>query len=170
MNPSTPHRHPLLRWLRQGAYAVLALLLVFEEWGWEPLAWALAWLGRLPVLRRLEAAVAHLPPWGALAVFAVPGVALLPIKVLALYLFAHGHATTGLAVLVAAKVGGTAVVARLFQLTQPALMRLRWFARWYPRWLRWKESLLARLRASGPWRMARAWKTQVRRWWRVRVR
>ena len=95
MNPSTPPRHPLLRWLRQGAYAVLALLLVFEEWGWEPLARALAWLGRLPVLRRLEAAVAHLPPWGALAVFAVPGVALLPIKVLALYLFAHGHATTG---------------------------------------------------------------------------
>jgi hypothetical protein len=37
----------------------------------------------------------------------------------------------GLAVIVVAKIAGTALVARLFQLTQPALMKLGWFARFY---------------------------------------
>ncbi|MES2717162.1 MAG: hypothetical protein V4795_15430 [Pseudomonadota bacterium] len=36
--------------LRRAAGALLALLILFEEWGWEPLQRALARLGRL--LRR----------------------------------------------------------------------------------------------------------------------
>jgi hypothetical protein len=56
------------------------------------------------------------------------------------------------------------VVARLFTLTQPALMRLAWFARLHGRWVPWKEALLARVRASAPWRLARA----LRAWFRLR--
>ncbi|MGH8859510.1 MAG: hypothetical protein ACREXG_16010 [Polaromonas sp.] len=108
--------------LRALLLAPLALFVLFEEWGWEPLAASFAVLGRLPLWGRLERLIARLPPWAALIAFGGPVVALVPIKLLALYLFGKGHVVLGLGLVVAAKITGTALAARLFQLTQPALM------------------------------------------------
>lgn len=155
----------LRRILRFLFTAVAALVLLFEEWGWEPLAALLARLARLPVFAWLERRIAALPPWAALLVFFVPMLALLPIKLLALYLFGTGHAQAGLALLVAAKLAGTALVARLFTLTQPALMRLAWFAYWYPRFKGWKDMLFDRVRQSVVWRAGRHFKRRVRARW-----
>ncbi len=145
--------------------AVLALILLFEEWGWEPLARLMARLARLPVWARLERWIARLPRWGALLMFGVPMVALFPVKLGALYLFAHGQPGLGLVVLVGAKLVGTAVLARLFQLTQPALMQFEVFARWYPRWKAWKDGLLAWVRASDAWQWLVKTRGQARAWW-----
>jgi len=159
----------LARGLRRLATGLLALLILFEEWGWEPLQRALAWVGRLPLLRQLEAAIGRLGPRAALAVFLLPTLALLPVKLLALWLIGQGQALLGAAVIVLAKLVGTAVVARLFTLTRPALLRLAWFARWYGRWSAWKAALLAQVRASWAWRAARALKRRLRgRWLRWR--
>ena len=148
-----------LQWL-------LALVLLFEEWGWEPLQRAMAWLGRWPSLRWLEARIRSLQPWAALGVLAMPALALLPVKLLALWLMGHGHWMLGIFTVVAAKVLGTAVVARLFTLTRPALMQMEQFARIYARWTLWKTALLDRVRASRPWRQAHALGQRWRRWWR----
>ena len=156
----------LVRLLRHAFTAFFALVLLFEEWGWEPLAALLARLARLPLWAWLERRIAALPPWGALAMFAVPALALLPVKLLALFLLGRGHAFAGLVVLVGAKLLGTAVLARLFTLTQPALMRLAWFARWYPRWKAWKDGVIAQVRASRLWRTAARWNAQARASWR----
>jgi hypothetical protein len=142
---------------------LLALLILFEEWGWEPLARQLAKLGRLPPFAWLERRIAALPPYAALAVFFVPALLLLPIKLLALWLIGKGRTMLGLLVIVGAKVVGTAVVARLFMLTQASLMKLAWFARWYGRWVAWKDALLAQVRASAVWRSARRLKAWLRR-------
>jgi len=153
----------LLRGLcRDTLRALLALLILFEEWGWAPLQRAMAWLGRLPLLRQLEQLIARLPPYAALLVFLLPGLLLLPVKLLALWLISIGRAGVGVAVIVIAKLIGTAVVARIFALTQPALMRLAWFARLYERWSRWKAELLAWVRASAAWRWSRALKRRLR--------
>ena len=69
----------LLAPLRGLVRLVLALVILFEEWGWEPLQRAMAAIGRLPVLRQLEAVVRRLPPYLALVVFFLPGLMLLPI-------------------------------------------------------------------------------------------
>lgn len=155
----------LKRLLRRLLLAPVALVLLFEEWGWAPLAALFARLARLPLWAWLERKITRLPPYGALLVFGVPMLALLPVKLLALYLFGLGKAKSGLVVLMAAKLVGTAVMARLFQLTQPALMQLAWFARWYPRWKAWKDGLLAQVRQSAPWRLVRQWKAQWKAWW-----
>jgi hypothetical protein len=158
----------MLRWLRRALEAVLALLILFEEWGWEPLQRMVARIARLPPLGWLERRVAALPPWAALAVFFLPALALLPIKLAALWLIGKGRAGLGLLVIVVAKLVGTAVVARLFQLTQPALMQMAWFARLYGRWATWKAALLARIRASWAWRVGRVakrrWAQRIARW------
>jgi hypothetical protein len=152
----------LLQWL-------LALALLFEEWGWEPLARLLGQLARLPIIGWLERRIAALPPYGALAVFFLPALLLLPVKLLALWLISQGRTLLGVTVIVAAKLLGTAIVARLFMLTQSQLMQLAWFARLYARWTDWKAALLARVRASRPWRIARLLKLRVRRLWRRRA-
>jgi hypothetical protein len=73
---------------------------------------------------------------------------------------------SALLLLFGAKVLGTAVVARLFQLTEPALMRIPLFARWYPRWKSWKDGVLMRVRESGGWRLLQGLKRRLRRSWK----
>jgi hypothetical protein len=153
----------LLHALRALGRWAVALLLLFEEWGWEPLQRQLAKLGQLPPFAALERLIRRLPPHGALAVFIVPTLLLLPIKLLALWLIGRGHALVGVAVVIGAKLAGTAIVARLFTLTHDALMRLPWFAHLYTRWMGWKDTLLAQVRLSALWREARRLKRLLRR-------
>jgi hypothetical protein len=143
----------------------LALVILFEEWGWEPLQRLLARIGQWPGFRWFEGWVRGLPPYAALALFALPALMLLPVKLAALWLIHQGRTLLGLAIIVTAKVVGTAIVARLFTLSQPALMQLAWFARLYARWSAWKARLLAWARASAAWRAARALKASLRRQW-----
>ena len=157
----------LRRALRLVFTPLIALILLFEEWGWEALSALVARLARLPFVAWVERHIAALPPWAAAAVFAVPALALVPVKLLALFLIGKGQALLGVGVLVVAKVLGTALVARLFTLTQPALMQLAWFAHWYPRWKTWKDGVIAWARSSALWRAAAGWKDQVRGWWRA---
>lgn len=157
--------NPLKKILRAVLLAPVALLLLFEEWGWEPLAAFFAALARLPLWGWLERRIRRLPPWAALLTFFIPALALLPVKLLALYLFGTGHATLGLMLLMAAKLAGTAVLAWLFSLTEPALMQLPWFARWYPRWKTWKDRLMDDVRRSALWQAARHLKHRVRARW-----
>ncbi|TDP72394.1 hypothetical protein [Roseateles toxinivorans] len=160
----------LLRALKTVGGWLLALLILFEEWGWAPLSRLMARIGALPLFRQIERWVGGLPPYAALALFIVPTVLLLPVKLLALWLIGIGRAGLGLAVIVLAKLVGTAVMARLFQLTQPALMRLAWFARLYTRWLAWKTALLAQVRASRAWHeLKRARRLARRAWLRWRL-
>ncbi|KRB26625.1 hypothetical protein ASD94_14125 [Acidovorax sp. Root70] len=126
----------------------------------------LARVGRWPGLRWIEGWVRSLPPWAAVALFALPTALLLPIKLLALWAIGRGHVVLGMLVIVLAKVVGTAVVARLFTLTQPALMQLRWFAWTHAHWMQLKHAVLERARASWAWRVARV----IRRQWRLRWR
>jgi hypothetical protein len=149
----------VLRWVFT---PIAAVILLFEEWGWVPLTALISRLARLPFWARLEHKIALLPPWGALLVLGLPTLALVPIKLLALYFLGRGQSVVGVSILIAAKLLGTALLARLFQVTQPALMQLAWFAHWYPRWKAWKDSLMARMRASVLWRMGRSMKTSLR--------
>lgn len=148
--------------LRNILVAPILLVLLFEEWGWEPLARAFAKLGRLPAWARLEGRIKALPPWAALILFGVPVITLIPVKLLALYLFSHDQATMGLTLVIAAKVTGTAIAARLFQLTEPALMRLDWFARLYTPWKRWKDGVLTQVRQSALWCTVRKIKAHIK--------
>lgn len=153
----------LLAPFRWAFRVLLALVILFEEWGYVPLRQAMSWLARLPVLRQLESLLRRLPPYGALCALALPSLLILPLKFLALWLLAEGHAVTGIAVVLAAKLAGTAVLAWVFQLIQPALMKLAWFVVVYTKWTDWKAELLANIRASAAWRAARAMKAAARR-------
>ncbi len=127
----------LNRFLIHPVIFVLALLLVFEEWLWEALSGALARLSRFVPWQRIETAISSLTPMRALACFLIPALTLLPFKLAGVYLIAHGQITLGIATFVAAKIVGTALVARILKLTKPALLTLAWFAAVYEFVTRW---------------------------------
>ena len=142
---------------------VLAVVIVFEEWGWQPLAAAMARLARLKPIAALEGGIARLPPYPALAVFALPSALLFPLKLVALWLVAQGHVVWATLLFAGAKVAGTALLARLFHLTQPALMQLGWFRRAYDVVMPWKHAVTEAVRASRVWRLGRVLKAYVKR-------
>jgi hypothetical protein len=149
--------------LRTTLQILLALIIVFEEWGWRPLADLLGRLARWRPWAALEYAIARLPPYAALLAFVLPSLLLLPLKFLALFLIANRQFMLASVLFIAAKLVATGLVARLFALTQPALMQIGWFAWTYDTVMPWKEALTEHVRASWPWRVARLWKERLRR-------
>ena len=162
----------LFRWLwrfvRGVMLAFAAVLLFLEEWGWRPLtAWA-ARLAQWPPIARLESHIVSVPSRWALVLFLAPAVLLFPVKLLALWLIHKGSTALGLAVIVAAKLLGTALVGRLFILTEPQLMQIAWFARAMGWWRATKARVKAWVAESAGWRrmrmLLRRWRVRVRRW------
>jgi hypothetical protein len=149
--------------LRTALEVVLALVIVFEEWGWRPLADLLGRLARWRPWAAVESVIMRLPPYAALVVFALPTLLLLPLKLLALVLIAKGQVLLAGLLFIAAKVVATALIARLFMLTQPALMQIGWFAWTHDTVMPWKEALTARVRASWAWRWGRVVKERAKR-------
>ena len=156
----------LWRLVRAAMLVLAAVVLFIEEWGWRPLtAWA-ARLAQWPPIARLEARIVKVQSRWALVLFLVPALLLFPVKLLALWLIHQGRGVFGLTVIVAAKVLGTALVGRLFILTEPQLMRIGWFARAIGWWRATKARVKAALAESALWRSVRA----TARRWRARVR
>lgn len=142
-------------------WGLAALIVLFEEWLWEPLRRAMAMLTRLPLLRGLSAAIGRLPARWAAVVFLLPVAALFPFKMAGLWLIAHGQVVAGLSVFIGAKLVGTALFAWLFGLTRPALLTLPWFAALYGWVLGVRDTVHAWIRRQRAYRIAR-WR--LRRW------
>lgn len=147
-----------------------ALLLLLEEWCWTLGLRLGAWVGRTPGLAWVEARVRTLPPYAALCAFLLPGLLLLPVKMLALVAIAKGHAASGITTIVVAKLGGAAVVARLYALTLPTLLAVGWFARCHGWFMGWKTRCIAYLRASAAFAQATRLLRGIRLSWRRRRR
>jgi hypothetical protein len=169
----------LKRWighfLWSGVVGVATLVFVVEEWLWDTLKRLMGVLGRLPVLSSIESWISRLPPAGAAVFFVLPTTLALPVKLLALHRIAHGHIAEGALVILAAKILATALFARIYVLTQPALMQVRWFVALRAAILRWRDWAYAQIAAHPLWaamrlRLARwraeraAWKASAGRW------
>ncbi|MEO7336722.1 MAG: hypothetical protein ABIV63_09080 [Caldimonas sp.] len=162
-------RH-LWRFLR-GVLLVFAALIVFlEEFGWRPLSAFLGLVAQWPPFHWIEGKIKRLPARWALTLFLVPAVLLFPVKLAALGLIHRGHAAIGVAVIIGAKVVGTAIVGRLFVLLEPQLMEFSWFVRALSWWRKVKEWVGTALRVSPVWRTLRAAYRNWRGWLQRRLR
>ncbi len=162
----------LRRLLTPPLMLLAALIMFFEEWLWERLKAVMAAIGRLPFIRGLEARIAGLSPGPALVVFLVPSILILPVKLGALWLMAHGHAFQGVLLILAAKVAGMALFSRIFVLCKPVLLTVGWFRVMHDTLLSWLALLHAFMDSLPAWVAAkariRAWKEAIRAWWRAR--
>ena len=172
MTIDTPPKSLLRRILRGLVTIPLALWIFLEEWVWDEMLAFMSWLGKLPPIHWVETQLAKLPPYAAFIAFVIPGAILLPFKLAAFWLIAHGHGMYGLWVFIIAKVIGTAFLARIFSLTKPALLTIGWFNRAYLAITGWKERLYAYVRALPAYQrireLARATKLAIKDWWRAK--
>jgi len=86
-----------------------------------------------------------------------------PVKLVALWLIQDGRTSLGIAVIVVAKVVGTAFVGRLFVLVEAQLMTFAWFVRARAFWRSTRDRVMAALRQSVVWRSGRAVRRVARR-------
>ena len=134
---------------------IAAAALLFEEWFWARSTEVMA---RLAVITHLTAVgdwIRRRPPGQAVALFVVPVLVIYPFKVLALMALARGEFVLGGAAFVGAKLAATAVFARLYQLTEPAILHFAWIRTARDGFLRVRASLHAWLEAQAPYRRAR---------------
>lgn len=117
----------LKRALTPPLIVLAALLMWCEEWLWVRLKWLTRSIARFPLIHWYEAAIVKLPPYPMLVVFLLPGLLLLPVKLLAVYWFTRGHWLLSLSVIIGAKVLGTAIAARSYVVCHPKLMTIEWF-------------------------------------------
>jgi hypothetical protein len=154
----------MLRRLTRPLWILLALVFLFEAWLWQHLAPVVAAVVERLAWRELRAKVAAwielLPPYATLLVFLIPVVLLFPIKLMGLWMLAHGSWLGAMATLGLAKVVSMGVTAFIFDVTRPKLLQLPWF-----RWL--YERVLAGLAwAHG---LVDPIKQEVRAWLRARL-
>jgi hypothetical protein len=158
--------------VRHGLWSIVVglgtVLYIVEEWLWESLQRTMQRLGQAPLVRQLEAWISRLPPAGAAVVFLLPTTLILPVKLLALHSMAHGHVLRGGLVILAAKVLATALFARIYVLTQPALMTLPWFVRLHDAFVDWRDWAYAQIEAHPLWKRMReavaAWRARYAAW------
>jgi hypothetical protein len=143
-----------------------AIVVLFEDWLWDDLLRLMAALGRLPGLRQVEQLIAALPPYGALAAFGLPTLLLLPVKLAAFWLVAHKQAALGLGVIIAAKLVGTALLARIYALTHPQLLRIAWFAALHARYVSFKMRVYAALKATRIYQFLHQHKLRLKAWFK----
>ncbi len=153
----------ILKKLLYPPMVVLAAAFMFlEEWVWDHIAAFMAWVAKARIFRWIEARLAKLPPYGAMAVFLVPGLMLLPVKIAALFLIAQGHAVMGLLTIVGAKLVGTAIVVRIFAVCRPALLTVGWFRRIYEWINRVKTRLYTAIKSMPAWAAVVRWKNAIK--------
>lgn len=146
----------LKRLLTPPLIVLAALLMWVEEWLWEHLKVLTAWVAKFPLFKWSERLIQRLPAYPTMAVFLIPGAVLFPVKLGAVWLMTHGQVLLGIGVIVAAKVVGTAVVARLYVICQPKLMTIGWFARLHDWLTATRDRLYSAIRAMPLYQATRA--------------
>jgi hypothetical protein len=140
-----------------------AIVILLEDWLWDDLARLAAAIGRLPVLRQIESFILRLPPYPSLLLFGIPSVLLFPVKFASLYLIAEGQPFLGFLVAAGAKVIGTALVARIFNLTKPRLIQISWFAYLYEKTTAFKKFIYDIIKSTRIYKIVHIRKEQLKK-------
>ncbi len=161
-------RTRLLRLLLIPVDLVVGLIIVLDELArplYRPL---LAWFGSFRIVARIEAAIGRLPPYGVLALLAVPFAVAEPLKLLSLLLLARGAWFGGIALMAVGHLTSFLLVERVYHAGRTQLLTIGWFARCMA-WLdRIREIVVERVKASAAWQRAvvlgRAVRERARSW------
>jgi hypothetical protein len=151
------------RWLARILYFIAVVVLAFEEWIWNHASALLRRIGNLLPFRWIEGWVRRRTPPQALSLFVLPILVVLPLKGVALGAIGHGHMALGIAVLSLDKVIGTAVFARLWQITEPAITTYGWVRAGRDAFLRLRQRLYDWLHEQPAYRSAHALLERLRR-------
>lgn len=148
---------------------IAAALILVEETLIRWVQRLMARLAALPLIATLEERARRLPPYPAMILFLLPGIVLFPVKLLALWLLASGHVVWGAIIVVAGKLAGTAIGARIYLILRPTLVTLNWFARAEACVFGWRDRIYARVKAMAAWQAAAHAIASMKAWMRLQL-
>jgi hypothetical protein len=99
---------------------------------------------------RLRRSIERLGPYQSLLLLAVPTSIVEPLKLIAVAVAGEGHWITGTVMIVAAYATSLLLVERLFVIVKPKLLKLRWFARLWCKFIILRYRLTACFRQAKP--------------------
>lgn len=105
---------------------------------------------------RAAAAIRALPPYGVLALLAVPFAVLEPVKALALYWLATGRPLAGAGLLAAAHLASIVTTERILHVGRERLLAIGWFARLWSAAVGLRDRALRLIRGTPAWRVGTA--------------
>jgi hypothetical protein len=139
----------VMRRLLKPLWIALAAAFLLEAWLWDHGRTLVAAVMRRIPWQRLKAGaknlIAPLPPEGTLAVFAIPMVLLLPLKVTVVWLVLKGAWGSAMALLAFAKLFGLGMSAFAFDVCRDKLLQIPTFRKVYERTLaarQWAKDLV----------------------------
>lgn len=138
-----------MRRLLKPLWIALAAAFLLEAWLWDHGRTLVTGVMRRVPWQRLRAGakdlIDPLPPEGTLAVFAIPVVLLLPLKVTVVWLLLKGSWASAMALLAFVKLFGLGLSAFAFDVCRDKLLQLSMFRKVYERTLaarRWAKDML----------------------------
>ena len=125
----------MMRRLFKPLWVLLAVIFLIEAWLWDHLEPIVARVvARIPFRafkHWLAGKIDTLSPAVTLIVFVVPAILLFPLKLVGLWLLAHGYWLGAITTMVFAKFLGLGVTAFIFDMTRSKLLEMGWFAKLY---------------------------------------
>jgi len=95
------------------------------------------------IAERLRRSIERLGPYQSLFLLAVPTSLVEPLKLIAVAVAGDGHWITGTVMIVVAYAASLLLVERLFAIVKPKLLKLRWFARLWCKFISLRYALAA---------------------------
>lgn len=147
---------------------IAAAIVFIEDVLLHYLGLAMAAIARWPPIARIESWLAGLPPWAALIAFLAPSTLVLPVKLAAVWFALQGKFVLATVAIVLGKVVATALIARLYKILRPTLLRLSWYLRAETWLFDFRDRVYGFVRALPAWqavaaviRRARAWLAEL---------
>ena len=147
---------------------IVAAVVFIEDVLLHYLGQLMAAISRWPPIARVEQWLRRLPPWAAVIAFGAPSILILPVKVAAVWFALHHRYGLSVMSVVAGKLLATALVARLYGVLHPTLVRMPWFVRAETWLFTTRDRLYAFVRALPAWRKAAALVKRAKAWMRGR--
>lgn len=143
---------------------IAAAIVFFEEVLLRYLGQAMAALARWEPVARVERWLTRLPPWAALTAFLAPSLFILPIKLTAVWFVLQGKFVWAGTAVVIGKIVATALVARLYKVLRPTLVRLSWYLAAETWLFLFRDKIYAFVRALPAWQAAAAVVRRAKAW------
>ncbi len=148
------HRRLLIGMIDLLLLVPAALLVVGEHILWQGARMVLRALAGQPLVRALHLWLGLLPPHLALPLFLIPTAFSHAAEVGTAFLLAKGHFASATLLVILGKGLATLILVWIYQACEPALLRVRWFARFHHAMRQLRLMLLAG--CEPVWRLSRA--------------
>ena len=143
--------------------AILAIVLIIEEWLWDTLSALGRFIDEHLGLARFELWLSQTTPLLALLAISIPIILVTPLNIAAVMLFANGMILQGLLLEIIAKLFGTVFIARFFKLSKKQLLTFRviaWVYYTVTYWLQWAHE---KIQNTAPYQWLKKTKAELKR-------